>query len=87
MPIKIILTEDGSNSLFDSDLNETYHSTRGARGESEHVFIREGLGYFLGMHSKETVRVLEVGLGTGLNVFLSLLFAREKKAEPAPYFA
>lgn len=79
MPIKLIVTEDGSHSLFDSDLNETYHSTRGARGESEHVFIREGLEYFLGGNKQDEVRILEVGLGTGLNVFLTALFSMEAK--------
>jgi len=77
MPIKLIVTEDGSHSLFDSDLNETYHSTRGARGESEHVFIREGIEYFLTGNKTEELRILEVGLGTGLNAFLSALFSME----------
>lgn len=77
--IKIITTEDGSHSLFDEKLNETYHSTRGARGESIHVFIREGLEYWLGKNRTEEVRVLEVGLGTGLNAFLTVQFAMKEK--------
>lgn len=74
--IKIITTEDGSHSLFDEELNETYHSTRGARSESMHVFIREGLEYWLGQSQKE-VRILEIGLGTGLNAFLTAKVAAE----------
>ena len=77
MPIKIITTEDGSHSLFDEELNETYHSTRGARGESTHVFIKEGLEYWLDQNQADEVRILEVGLGTGLNAFLTAKFAEE----------
>ncbi|MEM7297001.1 MAG: tRNA (5-methylaminomethyl-2-thiouridine)(34)-methyltransferase MnmD [Bacteroidota bacterium] len=75
--IRIITTEDGSHSLFDEKLNETYHSTRGARGESLHVFIKEGLEYFLSQNLVEEVRILEVGLGTGLNAFLTAQFAEK----------
>lgn len=75
MSIKIITTEDGSHSLFDEELNETYHSTRGARGESMHVFINEGLEYWLSKNQTNEIRILEVGLGTGLNVFLTAKFA------------
>lgn len=75
--IKIITTEDGSNSLFDEDLNETYHSTRGARGESDHVYIREGLEHWLANNQAEEIKILEIGLGTGLNAFLTALFAKE----------
>lgn len=76
MAIKIISTEDGSHSLFDEELNETYHSTRGALGESTHVFIQEGLEYLLTKNKVEEVKILEVGLGTGLNAFLTAQFAK-----------
>ena len=73
--IKIITTEDGSHSLFDEELNETYHSTKGARGESLHVFIREGLEHWLFGNQAEEIKVLEIGLGTGLKAFLTAQFA------------
>lgn len=75
MSIKIITTEDGSHSLFDEELNETYHSTRGARGESMHVFIKEGLEHWRSQNKADEIRILEVGLGTGLNAFFTALFA------------
>lgn len=81
MSIKIITTEDGSHSLFDDQLNETYHSTRGARGESLHVFIKEGLAYLLDKEPLTEVHILEVGLGTGLNAFLTAQFAKERKTK------
>lgn len=79
MPIKIITTEDGSHSLFDEKLNETYHSTRGARGESMHVFIKEGLEHWCSQYKAEEIRILEIGLGTGLNAFLTAQFANTHK--------
>lgn len=81
MPIKIITTEDGSHSLFDEELNETYHSTRGARGESMHVFIKEGLEHWLEQNESEEIKVLEIGLGTGLNAFLTAQFAKENQRQ------
>lgn len=60
---EIITTADGSTTLRSTVFGELYHSDRGALGEAHHVFIR-----FL--HSGD--RVLEVGLGSGLNALLSL---------------
>lgn len=75
MSIKIIITEDGSHSLYDEQLNETYHSTRGALGESKHVFIEAGLSHWSSLNQKKEIRILEVGLGTGLNAFLTAEYA------------
>ena len=36
-------TDDGSTTLFVPELNEHYHSTKGARTESQHIFINMGL--------------------------------------------
>ncbi len=74
--IRIIDTGDGSQSLYNPFLRETYHSTHGALTESQHVFIQMGLAYLLEKEVKE-LSVLEVGLGTGLNALLSVLYARE----------
>ena len=70
--LKIITTSDGSHSLINTELNETYHSVHGAIQESIHVFIKSGLEYFeKGNHLAE-IRILEVGFGTGLNALLTL---------------
>ncbi len=79
MAVKIIITEDGSHSLFDDELNETYHSTKGALGESLHVFIQEGLDFYLKAFNPVKVNVLEIGLGTGLNAFLTAKFAEQSR--------
>ena len=41
----IILTDDGSNTIFNNDINESYHSKHGAINESQHIFINYGLEY------------------------------------------
>jgi len=72
MPV-IKTTEDGSHTLFSPIVNECYHSQHGAIQESEHIFIKAGWEQC----SKEDIRIFEVGFGTGLNAFLTLLKAEE----------
>ncbi len=61
-------TEDGSATLFVPELDEHYHSTKGAHTESQHIFIDMGLK----ASKAEVPCVLEVGFGTGLNALLTL---------------
>ena len=75
---KIIVTGDGSHSLYLPALNETYHSSHGALTESRHVFIDAGLAHYQTTHSPETIRVLEIGFGTGLNALLAWEFAQKQ---------
>lgn len=75
--VQIIETGDGSHSLLNVAMNETYHSRHGALRESEHVFIRHGLHHWVAQHpTAPTLRILEVGFGTGLNAILTLREAR-----------
>ncbi len=71
--MEIELTNDGSPTLFVPELNEHYHSTKGAVTESQHIFIRMGLEE----SAAPAPRVLEIGFGTGLNAFLTLLATNE----------
>lgn len=69
-------TKDGSDTLVHSELGELYHSRHGALTESIHVFIENGLKSYLTQHpDRETVRILEMGFGTGLNAVLSFEIA------------
>lgn len=68
---RLLQTADGSWTLHIPEVEETYHSRHGAAQESMHVFIDNGLKHC----SNEHIKILEVGLGTGLNVILSLLNA------------
>lgn len=66
-------TEDGSATLFVPELNEHYHSTKGARTESQHIFIDMGLK----ASAAPSPHILEIGFGTGLNAWLTLKEAEE----------
>lgn len=70
--VKIITTSDGSHSLLNEDLGETYHSANGAIQESAHVFIKNGLDFFIDQRRPATISILEVGFGTGLNALLTV---------------
>ena len=72
---EIITTADGSHSLYNSTIDETYHSRHGALQESQYVFIEQGLKQMSGT----TLRIFEVGFGTGLNALLTAIYARERK--------
>jgi len=77
--LEVITTGDGSHSLRNASLNETYHSIHGAIQESSHVFIANGLLAVAEKHLGKPIRILELGFGTGLNVLLTMIHAREKK--------
>lgn len=80
MERKLVQTADGSHTLFVPELNENYHSVHGAIQESQHVFIKSGL------HACKVASpaILEIGLGTGLNAFLTLCEA-ERIGKPVFY--
>ena len=79
--LEIVKTADGSNTIFNSEVGENYHSRHGALQESKHVFVKSGLQFFLENKNKVSptgrdlegvnVSILEVGFGTGLNFLLS----------------
>lgn len=79
MSIRVITTRDGSHSLFNEELKETYHSVHGAVQESKHVFIKSGLDYFIQQFTPASIQILEIGFGTGLNALLTLQQCFEKK--------
>lgn len=69
----IVLTADGSHTLYDSRTGEHYHSTFGAVTESQHIFIKNGIAKI----EKDTLSVFEAGFGTGLNALLTLQWSTE----------
>ena len=85
--IKIITTEDGSHSLYHEELQETYHSFHGAFRESIHVFMLYGLEAWLARNPRKyPIRIFEVGFGTGLNAWLTLVWAEQNNI-PVLYHA
>ena len=72
MAVEVIKTEDGSSSIYNHELDETYHSTHGAIQESNHVFIDAGLQYLYNKRKgAKEIKIFEVGFGTGLNALLT----------------
>lgn len=70
-------TADGSNTLFNEEIGEHYHSAHGALQESKHVFINAGLKHTLEKSRNQEVSILEIGFGTGLNFLLSYAHCEE----------
>ena len=67
---EIIITDDGSTTIRIPDWDENYHSTHGAIQEAKHVFIKNGLNLF---QKQDSISILEIGFGTGLNAFITFL--------------
>ena len=77
MTVEFVRTGDGSDTLYRRDLNQHYHSTFGAIQESRHIFIDTGFHHALKQPGRDirvalhSIRILEVGFGTGLNALLT----------------
>jgi tRNA U34 5-methylaminomethyl-2-thiouridine-forming methyltransferase MnmC len=71
MEISPHVTGDGSLTFHVPELDEHYHSVNGAIAESQYVFIDMGLKSFY----NRNISLLEIGFGTGLNAYLSLINA------------
>lgn len=74
MNTEVIVTSDGSHTLYVPHLQEHYHSVNGALQESDHVFVNMGLQAV----RQSEIRVFEVGFGTGLNALLTALYALQQ---------
>ena len=84
MKREIKTTNDGSKTLYINELNENYHSHHGALQEAEHVFINNGLKIL----NDYEIRILELGLGTGLNVLVTIdEFLKTDKNHVIHYFS
>ena len=73
--MQIIKTSDGSHTIYLPRMNEQYHSVNGAITESNYVYIEKGYNYL----ACKTLKVFEVGFGTGLNCLLTALQAEKDK--------
>ena len=81
MKTEIIKTADGSHSIYVKDLDEHYHSIHGAIQEAKHVFIKMGLKHIASIlpAPDAEINILEIGLGTGLNTFLTFIETENSK--------
>jgi len=76
MKHEIIITKDGSTSIYIPEWDETYHSKFGAIQEAKHVFIKNGLALF---EDVLEISILEIGFGTGLNALITMLEAEHQQ--------
>jgi len=75
MKKNVIITSDGSSSIYLPEWDESYHSKHGAIQEAYHVFIKHGLDLF---EDNSKISILEIGLGTGLNCLITFLEAKKR---------
>ena len=68
--VRVLLTNDGSRTLYSDDAGECFHSESGAWSEAKTVFL-ENSGVAAALSDGQNVHVLEIGFGTGLNFLLS----------------
>lgn len=83
--MNIETTADGSSTLYLPELDEHYHSVKGAETESRHVYVKEGFIEFANSSTVRPVRILEIGFGTGLNAALTMESAPNHA--PVHYFS
>jgi len=78
---ELIVSEDGSHTVVHPMYQVTYHSRRGAIQESNTVFIEACLEarYSQIQNLHRELRIFEMGFGTGLNAFLTMCWAKQKK--------
>ena len=81
MARRVIQTADGSSTIYIEELNEHYHSKHGAIQEAIHVFIKSGLLFYFEYFKNKKINIFEIGFGTGLNAFLTLLESRKFNIE------
>ncbi|MBO7318120.1 MAG: SAM-dependent methyltransferase, partial [Bacteroidales bacterium] len=65
-------TADGSATLYVKELDEHYHSVKGALTEAEHIY-RDCA--FMHRSDGTRLRLLEIGFGTGLNAVVTAMAA------------
>ncbi|MGB1043812.1 MAG: tRNA (5-methylaminomethyl-2-thiouridine)(34)-methyltransferase MnmD [Flavobacteriaceae bacterium] len=82
----IITTSDGSKTIQLVDWNEQYHSVHGALAEAQHVFLKNGLAHRIQTDDilegdKRHLHIVEMGLGTGLNLLLTYDFLTRERLD------
>jgi len=68
---ELIVTRDGSHTVYSSRFDQHYHNPNGAVAESRYVFF-EQTGLLDALDERSQITILEIGFGTGLNLLLLL---------------
>lgn len=73
---KIEQTRDGSHTLYSQQFGQHYHNPNGAVAESKHVFFEQS-GLLEALSNHDHITILEIGFGTGLNLFLLMNYCHQ----------
>lgn len=68
---KLVLTRDGSHTVYSSRFDQHYHNPNGAVAESRYVFF-EQTGLPDDLTTRDQLSILDIGFGTGLSLMLTL---------------
>ena len=74
--IEVEYTADGSSTLYIKELDEHYHSIKGAITESNHIYRDCAFVY---RSNGKLLRLLEIGFGTGLNATVTAMAANAER--------
>lgn len=78
--LKIEFTEDGSATILVTEMNEHYHSVKGALTESNHIYRDCAFLHRCDISGgNPPVRLLEIGFGTGLNAVVTAMAANSER--------
>lgn len=80
--LEIQHTDDGSATLFVPEMDEHYHSVKGAYTESLHIYRDCAYAYAAERFASESLpmRLLEIGFGTGLNAVVTAMEATPERS-------
>ncbi|HEX6983458.1 MAG TPA: tRNA (5-methylaminomethyl-2-thiouridine)(34)-methyltransferase MnmD [Balneolaceae bacterium] len=77
---KLVITRDGSHTVYSSRFDQHYHNPNGAVAESRYVFFKQ-TGLIDVLKTKDEITILETGFGTGLNLMLLIDYYLELESD------
>jgi len=77
---KLVVTRDGSHTVYSPRFDQHYHNPNGAVAESRYVFF-EQTGLLGDLNEQSQINILEMGFGTGLNLLLLLDYYLEQDSQ------
>ena len=80
--MKLEQTADGSYTLYVPELDEHYHSVKGALTESQHIFIDMGLKH----STVPSPRILEIGLGQSTKMIGAYIKSKVEAGELCKHY-
>lgn len=73
--MELFRTLDGSFTIRHDQNSPLFSSSQGAKSEKQYIFVDQGFNFL----DKEEINILEIGFGSGLNCFLTLMASKNKK--------